>query len=51
MALLDWNGDGKKDLADDFIEYQIFRNVTNVVEENDHSYSCNNARPPRLTAW
>lgn len=26
MALYDWNHDGKKDLTDDLIEYQIYQN-------------------------
>lgn len=25
MALYDWNKNGKKDMADDFIEYQIYK--------------------------
>ena len=25
MAFYDWNGDGKKDLMDDFIEYNIYK--------------------------
>lgn len=28
MAFIDWNNDGKKDIADDFIEYQIYRQST-----------------------
>ena len=28
MAVRDWNGDGKKTFADDFIEYQIYNEVT-----------------------
>ncbi|MBR6697725.1 MAG: hypothetical protein IKL73_05590 [Lachnospiraceae bacterium] len=28
MALYDWNKDGKKDLTDDFIEYQIYKRST-----------------------
>ena len=29
MAFYDWNDDGKKDLTDDFIEYQIYKKSTN----------------------
>ena len=25
MAIYDWNKDGKKDMVDDFIEYQIYK--------------------------
>ncbi len=28
MALTDWNGDGRNDLTDDYIEYQIYKDVT-----------------------
>ena len=34
MAVHDWNGDGKKDFCDDFIEYQIYKDVTG---DNDHA--------------
>lgn len=26
MAMYDWNGDGKKDFTDDWIEYNIYKN-------------------------
>ena len=29
MAMYDWNGDGKKDGADNFIEYQVYKDCTN----------------------
>ena len=28
MAFLDWNGDGKKDYVDNFIEYQVYKDCT-----------------------
>lgn len=28
MAFYDWNGDGKKDFSDDYIEYQIYKKST-----------------------
>lgn len=28
MAMHDWNHDGKKDMVDNFIEYQIYKDVT-----------------------
>lgn len=28
MAMYDWNRNGKKDMADSFIEYQIYKDVT-----------------------
>ena len=33
MAFCDWNGDGKKDLMDDFIEYNIY---TRSTENSNH---------------
>lgn len=33
MAFYDWNHDGKKDLADDYIEYQIYKKSTS---DNGH---------------
>lgn len=33
MALYDWNHDGKKDVSDDFIEYQIYKQSTNSNKE------------------
>lgn len=35
MAIFDWNHNGKKDLADDFIEYQIYKDV--MGEDNETS--------------
>ena len=28
MAINDWNHDGKKDMVDNYIEYQIYKDVT-----------------------
>lgn len=28
ISLYDWNGDGKNDMFDDFIEYQIYKDCT-----------------------
>lgn len=33
MSLYDWDGDGKKTFADDFIEYQIYKDVMGEKEE------------------
>lgn len=33
MAMLDWNHDGKKDMVDNFIEYQIYKDVTGQKDE------------------
>ena len=38
MAINDWNHNGKKDLADDFIEYQIYKDV---MGDNDKNYQSN----------
>lgn len=29
MAMYDWNGDGKKNSVDNFIEYQVYKDCTN----------------------
>ena len=34
MAFYDWNGDGKKDLVDDCIEYTIYKNSTENKKNN-----------------
>lgn len=36
MALYDWNHNGKKDIEDDFIEYEIYKNSTN---KNNSKYT------------
>lgn len=36
MAMHDWNHDGKKDMVDNFIEYQIYKDVTG--QKNEPSY-------------
>ena len=28
MAMYDWNGNGKNDMGDNFIEYNIYKDVT-----------------------
>lgn len=33
MAMHDWNNDGKKDWQDNFIEYQIYKDVTGKKEK------------------
>lgn len=33
MAMHDWNGDGKKDFGDDYIEYQIYKDI--MGEDDD----------------
>ena len=37
MALYDWNGDGKKDFTDDFIEYQIYKQSTSKKPNNNYT--------------
>ena len=37
MAMHDWNRDGKKDMVDNFIEYQIYKDVTG--QKDDPSYA------------
>lgn len=37
MALFDYNWDGKKDMVDNYIEYQIYKNATENKETNNYS--------------
>jgi len=37
MAMYDWNHNGKKDMADNFIEYQIYKDVTE--QDGESSYT------------
>ena len=37
MAMYDWNHNGKKDMADDFIEYQIYKDVTGQDDESSYT--------------
>ena len=39
MALYDWNRDGKKDCADNFIEYQIYKDCTSNSSSNSGASS------------
>lgn len=41
MAFFDWDGNGKKDFADDFIEYNIYKECTKDDNDDDNSYSSN----------
>ncbi|MBQ1536987.1 MAG: hypothetical protein IIZ73_01550 [Ruminococcus sp.] len=41
MALFDWNDDGNNDLLDDWIEYQIYKDVTgetDISTQGSHTY-------------
>lgn len=37
MAFYDWNQDGKKDLMDDYIEYNIYEQVTGENTNNGYT--------------
>lgn len=39
MALYDWNKNGKKDMVDDFIEYQIYKDCMKPGTGNSSSGS------------
>ena len=41
MSMYDWNGDGKKDSTDNFIEYQIFNDSTKNSGGSNHSFNGN----------
>ena len=40
MAFYDWNHNGKKDIQDDYIEYNIYKESTKN-NDNNNSYSNN----------
>ena len=42
MAMYDWNHNGKKDMADNFIEYQIYKDVTGQNDEPSYTPSRGN---------
>lgn len=44
MAFFDWNGDGKKDFTDDFIEYNIYKNTMNHSNNYRKSGSVSSAK-------
>ena len=39
MAFYDWNNDGKKDMQDDFIEYNIYKNSTGKTGNTSGNHS------------
>ena len=39
MAFYDWNSDGKRDSADNYIEYQIYKNSTGKNSNNSYTPS------------
>ena len=42
MAMYDWNHNGKNDMADNFIEYQIYKDVTGQKGESSYTPSRGN---------
>ena len=42
MAMYDWNRNGKKDMVDNFIEYQIYKDVTGQNDEPSYTPSRGN---------
>lgn len=42
MAMHDWNQNGKKDMGDDYIEYQIYKDVTGQKNEPIHTQRSGN---------
>ena len=39
MAMYDWNHNGKSDITDNYIEYQVYKNVTEGDHEPVHTPS------------
>ncbi len=37
MAMYDWNHNGKNDMADDFMEYQIYKDVMGQDDESSYT--------------
>ena len=35
MTIFDWNQDGKRDMQDEFLEYNIFKACTGDDDDND----------------
>lgn len=42
MAMYDWNHNGKKDMGDNFIEYQIYKDVTGEKKESSYTPGTSN---------
>lgn len=42
MAMYDWNRNGKKDMADNYIEYQLYKKVTDKSEKSSYTLSSGN---------
>ncbi|MCI6497506.1 MAG: hypothetical protein MSA21_01170 [Lachnospiraceae bacterium] len=42
MAMYDWNHNGKKDMSDNYIEYQIYKDMTGRNDEPSYSPSRGN---------
>lgn len=42
MAMYDWNHNGKNGMADNFIEYQIYKDVTGQNDESSYTPSKGN---------
>ena len=47
MAFYDWNGDGKKDFADDYMEYNIYKRST----ENSNNGRISGSDPTFKSFW
>ena len=43
MAMHDWNHDGKKDMVDNFIEYQIYKDCTSTSNNSTPRSSTNSS--------
>jgi len=42
MAIRDWNGDGKKDIVDEFFEYNIYKYCTKSNNSSGNTYYSGN---------
>ncbi len=42
MAFFDWNHNDERDMADDYIEYQIYKDVTGEVEDSSYTPNSSN---------
>lgn len=42
MAMYDWNRDGKNDILDNYIEYQIYKDVTGQKDKTSYTPSKGN---------
>lgn len=53
MALHDWNNDGKKDMLDNVIEYEIYKKIINDKKKDDNNKVkvCKNSKKRTISSF